>query len=124
MISLSLPYPPTTNNLYRNTGGRGRVKTEHYKAWLNEAGWLVKAQRPAPLPGRYRLSLVATAPDARRRDVDNLLKPVSDLLKACGVIEEDSLAKSVFAEWSDEPPCKPGALKVVIEAYAPQGGDA
>lgn len=123
MIHLALPYPPTANNLYRNTS-KGRVKTSGYLAWLNEAGWRVKAARPQGLCGRYRLSLVALAPDRRRRDIDNLLKPVSDLLKACGLVTDDSLAKSVFAEWSDDEPAKPGALFVTLEAYQPQGADA
>lgn len=26
--------PPSTNGLYRNVNGRGRVKTERYKVWL------------------------------------------------------------------------------------------
>lgn len=113
MTTITLPYPPTTNNLYRNAGKK-RVKSEGYKAWLTEAGWTVKVQRPVAILGRYRLALIAFAPDRRARDVDNLLKPVSDLLKACGVIEEDSLAKSVSAEWSDLEPAKPGSVIVSV----------
>lgn len=115
MTTLTLPYPPTANNLYRNAGKK-RVKSEGYTAWLTEAGWLVRSQRALLVPGRYRLSLIATAPDRRARDIDNLVKPVSDLLKKAGVIEEDSLAKSVFAEWSDDPPAKPGSVRVSVVA--------
>lgn len=114
MTTLTLPYPPTTNNLYRNAG-KGRVKTVAYTAWLTVAGWAIKAAKPEAVPGRYRLSLIADAPDRRARDIDNLIKPVSDLLKKSGVIEEDSLARSVFAEWSDTPPAKPGCVRVTVE---------
>ena len=35
---------------------------------------------------------------------------------AYGVIEEDSLAKSVSAEWSDLAPAKPGSVTVSVVA--------
>lgn len=116
MTTISLPYPPSVNGLYKNAGKK-RIKTEGYKAWLTAAGWELKLQRPEPVRGRYRLALTLTPPDRRARDVDNTVKAVSDLLKSMGVIEEDSLAKSVFAEWSDELPAKPGKLTVSIEPY-------
>lgn len=118
-VTLTLPYPPSVNNLYRNAGNR-RVKTEAYMAWLNAAGWELRRQRPGHVPGRYRLSLVLTPPDGRARDADNTFKAVSDLLKTCGVIAEDSLAKAVSAEWSDDPPQRPGRVVVTISPAQPQ----
>lgn len=114
MIVLHIPYPPSANNLYKNIR-RGRAKTARYKAWLNEAGWEVKAQHPGKIAGRYILTILATPPDRRARDADNLIKPVSDLLKACGVIEDDRLAKSVSAGWSDVPATKGAKVRVCVE---------
>lgn len=113
---LTLPFPPTTNNLYRNAPGKGRVKTEDYKNWLAEAAWLVRQQRPTAVPGSYSLAIIADRPDRRARDVDNLIKPVGDLLKKAGVITDDSLALSVLAAWSDAEPKKPGGIRVTVVA--------
>ena len=118
MSTVSLPYPPTLNNLFRNAGKR-RIKSEAYKAWLEDAGWAVKAQRPQKVSGRYVLTLTLRAPDNRARDLDNLCKAASDLLVTHGVIQADHLAKRIVLEWSDEPPCPPGSLFVTIEPYPP-----
>lgn len=115
MTSITLPFPPTLNNLFLNVRGRGRVASKAYKAWQNAAGWELRAQRPQPIKGRYRLTVTLTAPDRRARDADNYIKAPSDLLKAMGVIEDDSLAKSVTAEWSDDPPKKPGHVLLTLE---------
>ncbi len=33
--TVNLPYPPVLNNLYANVPGKGRVKSERYRAWAN-----------------------------------------------------------------------------------------
>jgi crossover junction endodeoxyribonuclease RusA len=115
MIELSLPFPPTTNNLYAN-GKKGRYRTPTYDAWLKEAGWALNIQRPGSIEGQYRLTITAQRPDRRARDVDNLIKPLSDLLKKHGVIEDDSKALSVSAEWAGSEPVKGAQVLVVVRA--------
>ncbi len=103
MITLSLPFPPSTNSLYRNVSGRGRVKTERYKTWLRAAGNEVLAtplQRRLPIEGKFTLTVLAGRPDKRLRDLDNLLKAVGDLLQSHGLIENDCLAESITVAWS------------------------
>jgi crossover junction endodeoxyribonuclease RusA len=117
MISLTLPFPPTANNLFRNLKTGGRVKTGHYKAWLRDAGWLLQSQRPAKIQGPYHIKITAERPDRRARDLDNLSKGVSDLLKLHGVIRDDSDALSVKVEWSPSPPAKP--VSVHVSLWAP-----
>jgi crossover junction endodeoxyribonuclease RusA len=114
MTTLTLPWPPSANRLWRNVNGR-TIKSETYRNWLVMAGWDLKSQRPSPVKGRYRMTVVAVRPDQRRRDLDNLLKPISDLLKECGVIEDDSLAQSLTAGWSMESPVRDGQVIVSIE---------
>jgi Holliday junction resolvase RusA-like endonuclease len=80
----SVPICPSTNNLYL---GR-RWKTAEYTNWANDAGWLVKAQRPVPLKGRLRVLI--EAPLARNRDIENL-KPIMDLATNLGLIEDDRM---------------------------------
>lgn len=114
--NLVLPYPPTANNLYRNLRTGGRVKTGHYNAWLADALALLRGQRFTPVEGSYRLRIFVDRPDNRARDIDNTIKPVSDLLKKAGVISDDSKARSVLATWTDAPAKKPGGLRIELEA--------
>jgi Holliday junction resolvase RusA-like endonuclease len=119
MTVIRLPFPPTLNNLFINAGKR-RIKSEGYKAWLFEAGWTLKAQRPTPIHGPYILTLTLLAPDRQQRDLDNLCKATSDLLVEHGVIDADHLAKRIILEWSDAAPIFPGAVTVTVEPAEPQ----
>ncbi len=51
--------------------------------------------------GPYRMSVQAGRPDKRKRDIDNIFKPLSDFVVGQGIVEDDSLAVSVSAEWTD-----------------------
>ena len=94
----------------------GRViLSKRYRDWILEAGAAVAAQLPAQAPIQdYRLWIDATPPDRRARDLDNLIKPTSDLLKRAGVIQDDSLARAIIIHWSRQPPAKPGSLQLRI----------
>ena len=114
IITLTLTYPPSANRIWRNINGR-TIKSEAYRAWLTQVYGDVLIARCGRISGPYRLEIRATAPDRRRRDIDNLLKPVSDGLMSAGVILDDSAARSVFAEWTDET-LKGGRLDVTVRA--------
>jgi crossover junction endodeoxyribonuclease RusA len=90
MISMSLPYPISVNAMYRNAPGKGRVKTERYKTWVQAAGWSIRAARPKRLEGAFILEMNLYTADQRRRDVDNCVKPILDLLVEHQLIEDDS----------------------------------
>ena len=114
MIELTLPYPPSVNRTLRAVNGRV-ILSKRYRDWILEAGRAVAAQvQGEPKIDRYWLWIEAIAPDRRRRDLDNLLKPTSDLLKRAGVIQDDSLARAIIIHWSRQPPAKPGHLNVRI----------
>lgn len=114
MIALTLPYPPSVNRTLRAVNGRV-ILSKRYRDWILEAGRAVAAQvQGEPLIQHYRLWIEAIAPDRRRRDLDNLLKPTSDLLKRAGVIEDDAFARAIIIHWSRTPPAKPGHLKLRI----------
>jgi crossover junction endodeoxyribonuclease RusA len=99
LVELKLPLPPSANAIWRSN--RGHVhKSAAYKAWLKTAGWEARSQHPDKIEGAYRLSIEATRPDKRRRDIDNLIKPVSDLLCSIGVIQDDSFCEEVSAAWT------------------------
>lgn len=82
------PPCPSTNNLYLTARASGkRVKAPAYRAWLSEAGWLVKLQRPQAVAGRVRA--LVEAPFSLRRDLDNI-KAVLDLAVGLCLIDDDS----------------------------------
>lgn len=112
---IQLPLPPSVNNLFVNAGKR-RVKSARYTEWLKAAGWELQAQKPAKVSGTFRFTMVAYRPDRRRRDLDNLIKPVLDLLKTHGVIEDDHLTQSIHATWADGPMIVPAHVRVTVEA--------
>ncbi len=89
-VRLTLPVPPSTNNLYRSGP---RYKTNEYRAWITEAtyGLMVQGMRNTlrGLPrGRYRVEIAA--PFSRRRDLDNI-KAIMDLLVSCAVLPNDNM---------------------------------
>jgi len=96
VIELTLPYPPSVNRTLRAVNGRV-ILSKRYRDWILAAGRAVAAQLPTQAPIQdYRLWIDATPPDRRARDLDNLIKPTSDLLKRAGVIQDDSKARAIL----------------------------
>lgn len=115
-VRLSLPFPPTTNNLFVNVPGKGRVKSPTYRKWLSAASsecWGVKG-----VLGRYHLTLTAERPDRRARDLSNLIKAVEDLLTHVGLIEDDYLAETILLSWAGDAPVKSARVHVVGTAFS------
>jgi crossover junction endodeoxyribonuclease RusA len=96
---IKLPYPPSVNSIWRSTKGGKVYKSADAKSWANEAGWLIKASG-LKVKGPFIFSLVATAPDKRRRDIDNISKVVLDALQAAGAIEDDCLCQCIISSWA------------------------
>lgn len=118
MVGLTLPYPPSANSLWRAVRGRN-IKSEGYRAWCVQAATAIMLQRPRRVAGPFRLTIIATRPDRRRRDCTNLIKATEDSLVANGVIDDDHLAESVFIAWSSEAPRKDATVRVEIEPVTP-----
>jgi len=90
---LTLPVPPSTNNLFVNVRGRGRRKSDEYRAWLHEAGLKLNLQRPQPVSGPVHVTI--RIPDIARGDLDNRIKASLDLLVKHRLIEDDSMVASI-----------------------------
>lgn len=105
MIRYDLPYPPSVNGLFFNAA-KGRVKTDAYKAWRRDAGNLILVQGRRRIHGFVSLSVALVRPDKRRRDLDNALKPLLDLLVEMQIIDDDSLVQRISVQWvSAGAPC-------------------
>ena len=94
MIELRLPLPPSTNNLYISVGKK-RIVSPKYRAWREEAGEMLIAQKPRSVLGDYDLWLYVEWPDKRKRDLDNAIKAVSDLLVSHQLVEDDSRCQAL-----------------------------
>ena len=99
--------PPSVNNIFVNVAGRGRVKTKAYKAWLGEAGWMLVTQRNQHrshkrIDGPVAVDVRAYRPASKRRDLDNILKALLDLLSHTQTIKDDSQVIEINAKWVDE----------------------
>lgn len=89
-LRLSLPWPPSTNHLFINAGGK-RVTSKDYAAWQREAGWTLQAQRPGKFRGPVTIDIeLCPPPKARRFDLDNRSKALLDLLVKHEVIADDN----------------------------------
>lgn len=117
ITTVTLPWPPAVNNLYRNAGKR-RILTQRYVDWLAEALAAVREQRPKVIAGSFNVSLACCPPDRRIRDLDGLMKAPLDLLVKAGVIEDDSKANSLAIWWSPEGPSRPGSVIVNVWSAA------
>jgi Holliday junction resolvase RusA-like endonuclease len=100
IILPNLPIPPSANALTRNAGNRRR-KTLDYKAWIAQAGWAIQqvpASERRPIAGPYALIIKAERPN-RLRDLDNIVKPLNDLLKRHKLITDDRHCQRIDACW-------------------------
>jgi len=84
MTEFHLPFPPSVNDMYV----KGRIISDDYRAWLNEAGYRLNRQKPQLFQPR---AVVTIDLDMKRKgDCDNRAKPVLDLLVKGGVLKNDS----------------------------------
>ena len=119
-----LPFPPTANNIFAHGVVKGRVRrfpTKTYKAWQNYAGLLVNTARAQQLRGYFQVPVVVTIalkpPNRTRRDADNYVKPVLDLLVKGRVLVDDSnsYVLATTAYWDPENR-RPGATVFIRPA--------
>ncbi|MCM8734606.1 RusA family crossover junction endodeoxyribonuclease [Azospirillum sp. A1-3] len=102
-ITLTMPAPPSVNNLFKNLGRRGRAPTPAYEDWKRVAGWQVKAQRPQPISGPIAVTIVH---GKRRADLDNLNKAPLDLLVSLGLIDDDAFVRELHCSFGEVDGCR------------------
>jgi Holliday junction resolvase RusA-like endonuclease len=101
-VTFACDIPPSVNALYQNVPGKGRVKTALYSAWEKRAGFQVNKITQECVLGRYGLSLVVRRPKSARRDIDNVIKAISDLAVTMGLVQDDCLCEEIFIRWTDD----------------------
>lgn len=89
-------WPPTANHFW-GASGASRYLTPEYKTFLTECALVIAGTRLRVADG-YFVDILATPPDNRVRDLDNVIKPTLDALTRCGVWKDDKLVVKILAE--------------------------
>jgi crossover junction endodeoxyribonuclease RusA len=113
MIKLRLDFPPSTNTYYRMVNNRMLISEKGRKYRQNVlTACMCQLKRFPKLSGRLSVRIIATTPDKRRRDLDNLLKATLDSLQHAGIYLDDSQIDdlSIIRSAVD----KPGWLDITI----------
>lgn len=87
VVTIEIPVPPSTNRLYANRSGGGRIKTTAFRAWRDNAVLTASLKRPARIDGICDVDIHLPP---GRADGDNLVKPCLDAAVQIGVIADDS----------------------------------
>lgn len=107
MTQIHLPFPPSTNSLFKNRKG-GRCKTEAYKAWsiAAEEALLKQLRHKRNHTGEVDIQIHLKSPDKRLSDADNRIKAVLDFLVQKQIIIDDNskYVKSIYVCWSESTP--------------------
>ena len=88
-----LPFPPSINHYWRKWNNRMVISNEGRKYRAEVCGMLTQVAGcgdEPPRDGRLSLCMDAFPPDRRRRDLDNLQKPLLDAMQHAGVYLDDS----------------------------------
>lgn len=115
-MKLTLPFPPSWNACYQvmrygNRASLGLTKSgRRYKQSVAEA--LQIARRGQSVDGHLRVTIAVYVPDRRKRDLDNLLKPVLDSITSGGVWADDSQIRELHVRTVGLQP--PGRLEIEI----------
>ena len=96
----NVPAPPSANLMWRHTA-RGTHKSKQYKDWLIDASWAMTEQIRWGSPSEQPITVIIThyPADGRheRRDLDNNIKPLCDLLEHCQLIANDRQIVTILA---------------------------
>ena len=112
-------YPPSVNRLWRYTA-RGVYRTKQYRAYLDECALLHKSSDP-PFDAPVRCEILASPPDNRVRDLDNLAKCLLDTLQHINAITNDHLIHELHMKW-DHTNVQNGVMVMVAPLNAIDAG--
>lgn len=108
-----LPWPPSVNGAWGHRNSR-KYHTPRGRQFREESADDIRRQLgdTPPIMGRVAVLLELTAPDKRKRDIDNHAKAVLDAIEAAGVLANDEQVDELrIVRRGVEPP---GCCDVVI----------
>ena len=111
-VSFELPWPPSVNRYYRHVGPRVLISREgrRYRMMcVSRLGGVFPK-----LEGKVKLTGEFYPPDARKRDLDNVLKCMIDSLVHAGLMRDDSQIKHIDVQMMSPVPPE-GAVYIRLE---------
>jgi crossover junction endodeoxyribonuclease RusA len=118
MIELDLPFPPSTNSIWRT--GRGRTYlSSTYKRWKQDADATIMARTAGkpwhkPIEGPFSIAVLLNEKMGwKRKDGDNLVKAILDWLQSREVVANDKWCRKGTWEWV-RPDRAPDGCRVVL----------
>lgn len=99
-----LPWPPSVNNYWVRTRRGGMMVSKAGREYRVELLADLAGKVNGTLSGPVKLAIALMPPDKRKRDIDNVLKPLLDGLTAAGVWEDDSQVKRLEMEIGEVTP--------------------
>lgn len=112
---IELPWPPSINNYYSVVHGR-KVLSKRGRQYKKDAVHLMMEQVIGKnLQGKVAINIHAHPPDNRKRDLDNILKPVLDSLTEYGVFPDDSVVDDLRI--MRFPKVKGGVIRITVASY-------
>ena len=133
-MPLELSWPPSINHYWRHVPMRMKSGKTIVKALISAPGRAYKRQIAAEIArrsceggkrstgqftGRLRMEVVLCAPDRRRYDIDNRLKPLLDALVEARVMRDDEQVDLLTVRRG--PVVQGGMVKVWIQELQNQG---
>lgn len=85
-MNIKLPYPPSINHYWGQFRGRKYLTK---KATIFREAIKLAVENEVKIKGFFSVKVILVAPDKRKRDIDNPLKPLIDALQHAGIFEDD-----------------------------------
>ena len=121
MHRFTLDWPPTVNTYWRQyvTKSTARVLlSERGRKYKERAALQLMSQGVVrELQGRVSVLIDAYVPDYRKRDLDNILKPLLDVMEDYGVFEDDEQIDILTVRRRNKE--KPGRVDIQVEEIDP-----
>ena len=102
-VEFWIPFPPSTNRLWRNIRGRTILAPE-YKDWKKRATDALLIEQGlgnSPVLGTHQVNVYLSDRFAARRDADNRLKAILDIAGKCRLVVDDKLCRKASIEWAE-----------------------
>ena len=109
MIQIRLPWPPSSNTYYRCYHNRVLISDKGRRYKTTVLGLWLQSDEVTLGDVRIALTIDAYPPDKRKRDLDNIIKPLQDALNGLAWIDDSQIDVLNVRRFE---PAKPGYVRL------------
>ena len=100
MLEFVVSIPPSANTMWRAIGKGHVVLSKKYRQWRDKASWQLATQNNnSTIEGEVRVDYFL--PAGLRRDIDNSIKPLNDLLETAFILSDDKQIRQLWIDTED-----------------------